>query len=113
MIQFQTNMLVDELLNYREFDRENFPAPVIPFIQSYTVDQVTEWVKENGVSDSKPLDLSLYNDKALLTDGNHRIVAARRLNLKTVPVLVTIYDTMKELENMFYPQTINRFKAIV
>jgi len=112
MIQFQTNMSVDELLNYREFDRVAKPAPMIPFIQTYTVDQVTEWVKENGISDSKPLELSIFNNTALLTDGNHRIVAANRLKLKQVPVMVTYYETKEELEKMFYPQTVNRFKVI-
>lgn len=106
-------MRVDELLNYREFDREKSPAPMIPFVQSYTVDQVTEWVKENGIPDSNPLELSIYNDSALLTEGNHRIVGANRLKLEIVPVLVTIFETIEELQNMFYPQTINRFKVVI
>ena len=106
-------MFVSELLHYREFDRETLPAPIIPFIQSYTVDQVTEWVKENGISNEKPLELSLFEDKALLTDGNHRVLAAHKLNMVTVPVMVRIYETFEELEKMFYTQTINRFKEVV
>ena len=113
MIKFQCHMHVEELLQYREFDREARPAPMIPFIQTYTVDQVTEWVKENGISEEKPLELSFYQNTALLTDGNHRVVAANRLKLKLVPVMVTIYETMEELEKVFYPQTINRFKEVV
>lgn len=112
MIKYTINMRVAELLNYREYDREKTPVPTIPFIQSYTVDQVTKWVKENGISDSNPLELSVYSNTALLTDGNHRIIAASRLNIEFVPVLVTRYETKQELEDNLHPQTINRFKPI-
>jgi hypothetical protein len=112
MIQYKTDMYVEELLMYREFDREAKPAPMIPFVQTYTVDQVTEWVKEHGISDEKPLELAIFNGMALLTDGNHRIVAAYRLKLKQVPVLVTYYDTIEELEKVYYKHTIDRFVPI-
>jgi len=103
-------MNVKELLEYREFDRESKPAPRIPFVQSYTVEEVTEWVKTNGIA--KPLELSIWDNKALLTDGNHRIVSADKLAYKTVPVKVTFYDTKEELDGMFYEHTIQRFKLV-
>ena len=102
-------MSVKELLNYREFNREEKPAPKIPFIQTYSVDEVTEWVQSNGIV--KPLELSVWNDKALLTDGNHRIVSADRLKFEKISVKVTYYET-EELVAVFYEHTIQRFKVI-
>src|ERR1044072_1401119 len=79
-------MPVDVLWEYREFKRDEVPAPMIPILQSNNVDEVTEYVKLNGL---KPLELSVVNDRALLTDGNLRIVAAKRLGFQEVPVDVT------------------------
>src|SRR4029079_1277931 len=108
MITFITDMSVKELLAYREFDRVAEPAPKIAIFQMYNVDQVTEWVRSHGIT--KPLELSIFEDKALLTDGNHRVVAADRLNMDMVPVQGTYYDTIQELETTFYQTTIQRFK---
>lgn len=109
MITFVTDMSVKELLAYREFDRVAKPAPKVAFFQAYDVDQVTEWVRSNGIT--SPLELSVFNSQALLTDGNHRIVAADRLKMGTVPVKVVYYDTIEELRRVFYDHTIERFKA--
>ena len=67
----------------------------------------------NGIDEEHALLLAVYKDKALLTDGNHRIVAASILNIPTVPVDVVFYDTEDELQTAYYPHTIERFKQIV
>lgn len=112
MLVFQTFMFVEELLPYREFDRVAKPAPRIPFIQTYSVEEVVEWVNKNGISSDNPLKLSIFQNSALLTDGNHRVIAASILKIDIVPVEVTFYDTLEELENTFYQQSIERFKQV-
>lgn len=105
-----TQMNTAELLDYREFDRVAKPALCIPFVQSYNVAEVVEWM---GTTDNiTPLELSIFNNTALLTDGNHRIAAANILGIATVPVIVTYYETIEELSAVFYPHTIERFKTV-
>ena len=100
-------MPIEVLWEYREFKRDEVPAPVIPMLQSYNVDEVTEYVRLHGV---KPLELSVVSDRALLTDGNHRIVAAKRLGFREVPVEVTVF--FGEEGETFYQHTLDRFKPI-
>lgn len=106
----KTNINIEELLPYREFDREANPAPRIPFCQMYNVDEVRGFIEEGGTIE--PLELSVFEDKALLTDGNHRIAALKQLGVTIVEVLVTYYDTIEELSTVFYPQTVSRFKCV-
>ena len=99
-----------QLMAFREFDRMANPAPCIPFVQQYTLEQVKEWVSVNGIQE--PLELSVFEHKVLLTDGNHRLAAASLLNIKEVPVKLVYYDTLEQLEGVFYPHTIARFKTL-
>ena len=95
------------LWEYREFKRDEVSAPNVPYFQSYTIDEVTDHVGLHGM---EPVELSIIKDKAMLTDGNHRIVAARRLGFSHIPVLVTVYfGTGHEV---FYNHTLERFKLI-
>lgn len=110
MKTLNTQMLTSELLSYREFDRVEKPAPCIPFVQNYTVAEVAEWLKTAEVVE--PLELSIFEDKALLTEGNHRIAAANILNIKSMMVKVRFFESKEELENEFYGHTIGRFKTI-
>jgi hypothetical protein len=71
-----TYLPLELLWKYREFKRDEVPAPRVPFYNKYDVDEVTEYVRENGL---EPLEFSIVGKKALLTDGNHRIVAAKNL----------------------------------
>lgn len=98
---------VDLLWKYREFKRDEVPAPRIPFLNMYDVNQVTDYVRANGL---KPVELSIIGNTALLTDGNHRIVAAKKLGYRYIPVYITEYsDNAKET---FYEHTLRRFKQI-
>jgi len=98
---------VNILWRYREFKRDETPAPRIAFFNMYDVDEVEEYVEANGL---EPLELSIIKSKALLTDGNHRIVAARRLGYEEVMVKVTVY--MCDGRDTFYDHTLDRFKEI-
>lgn len=100
-------MPVDVLWGYREFKRDEVPAPCVPYFQSHTVDEITDYVNIHGM---EPLELSIIKDKALLTDGNHRIVAARRLGMCHIPVRVTVYFGAGR--ETFYDHTLDRFQPI-
>jgi hypothetical protein len=108
MIIIQNTVLpVDILWEYREFKRDEVPSPVIPFVHSYTIEEITTYVKQNGLD---PVELSIIKDRALLTDGNHRIVAAKALGYATIPVVVTVY--FGGSNDVFYEHTIDRFRTI-
>ncbi len=111
-MKINTHMSVAELLPYREYNRVLNPAPKVPFIQTYDMEEVVAWVSVNGVSEQKPLELSVFEDTALLTDGNHRVAAASILGIATVPVEITYYESKADLEHMFHQHTIDRFKKV-
>ena len=100
----------DVLWGFREFRRDEVPAPKISFVATHTVEEVTEFVNERGEID--PVELSVIGNRALLTDGNHRIVAAKRLGLKMIPVNVVVYFGSRETSYPFYEHTLARFKPI-
>jgi hypothetical protein len=98
---------VEVLWEYREFKRDETPAPDVPFIHSRSMGEIMSYVKANGF---EPLDLSIVKDRALLIDGNHRIVAAKRLGLDFIPVNVTVI--FGDGSHEFYKHTLSRFKLI-
>lgn len=102
-----TVLPVDILWAYREFKRDEVPAPRIPFLHNYTTEEITRYIGENGI---EPIELSVVRDRALLTDGNHRIVAARSLGFSKVPVVITVY--FQDVREIFYEHTIKRFRMI-
>jgi hypothetical protein len=97
---------VSVLWEFREFNRDEVPAPRSSFIRNYSVDSITEYINIQGKVE--PLELSVIGNKALLTDGNHRIVAAKRLGYKVVPVNVVVF--FGEGSQTFYNHTLDRFK---
>lgn len=98
---------VDLLWEYREFKRDEVAAPKIPFMNMYDVEEVVEYVRTNGL---EPLELSVIGEKALLTDGNHRIAAAKQLGYHEIPVNVMVY--FGEGTETFYDHTLERFKPV-
>jgi len=108
MITINTQLLVNDLLYFREFDRIKEPAPKILYYPTYTIEEVVEWVKIHGIT--TPLEFSVFEDSALLTDGNHRILAASILNIDKVPVRISIFESMDELNTIFFEHTIKKFK---
>jgi hypothetical protein len=101
-------MPLEVLWSYREFKRDELPAPVIPFIHSHTVDEVIRHVRLNGM---EPVELSVIKDRALLTDGNHRIIAAQRLGIEVIPVKILVL--FGDGSDTFYKHTLDRFKPIM
>lgn len=98
---------IDILWSYREFRRDETPVPYLPFIETHDIEEITNYTRQHGIS---PLELTIIKNKALLTDGNHRIVAAKRLGYTTVPVEIIMHFGTGV--NMFYEHTLNRFKPI-
>ena len=100
---------VDLLWEYREFKRDEVNAPKAPFVNvnMYGVDDVIEYVRLNGL---EPLELSVIGEMALLTDGNHRIAAAKHLGYHEIPVHVMVY--FGEGTETFYRHTLERFKPV-
>lgn len=107
-----TSLPVTLLLNYREFDRVAEPAPYIGFpgVEYYTVDSLTEKVKAEGIKSA--VELIVYNGKALLVEGNHRVVTYSRLSYSECPVTITYYNSEEDLKNAFYSHTIARMKKM-
>ncbi|HEY9045602.1 MAG TPA: hypothetical protein VIN08_06880 [Ohtaekwangia sp.] len=103
----QAEIPISVLWSYREFKRDEVPAPRLPYINMYDVDEVTGYVKEHGLT---PLELTVIKNTALLTDGNHRIVAAKRLGYEVVPVEIIIH--FGNGVDYFYEHTLNRFLPI-
>lgn len=102
------NMPTAVLWQFREFKRDETPAPRFSFITSYNVDEVTEYIQERG--SIEPVELAVIGTRALLTDGNHRIVAARRLGYKMIPVKLVI--VFGDSSNVYSDHTLKRFKPI-
>lgn len=100
---------LEVLWEFREFKRDELAAPVISLMKNYSLDDVTSYINSKGKVEP-PLELSIIGNRALLTDGNHRIVAAKRLGYKTVPVNVTVF--FGEGTDTFYSHTLNRFKPL-
>src|SRR3990167_274651 len=70
-----------EIEKYKEFDRET----EVRFDKS-ELDDLTDKIKKDGII--YPITLQVYNNEGLITEGNHRIAAAKRLNIKNIPVKV-------------------------
>jgi hypothetical protein len=85
---------IDELSKYVEYDRETQPRDKNT---PNKISELTEDIKKNGVKE--PLQLNLYNGKAILVEGNHRIVAAKNAGLKTVPVEIVDETSKLNLED--------------
>jgi hypothetical protein len=98
---------VNVLWDYREFKRDELPAPRIPFVHYHSLEEITQHVSEFGF---EPVELSIINDRALLTDGNHRIIAARRLGCDKIPVKITVF--FGDGSEAFYEHTLDRFRPI-
>ena len=64
-------------------------------INQYDLHEITEHILINGID---PLELSIVDRKALVTDGNYRILAAQRLGYQEVPVRINVYVNRENVE---------------
>ena len=74
---------------------EKFAAGKLEEEDRATIDWLKEQIKKDGIK--KPLRLECsgqrlkrMNVDALLIDGNHRLIAARELGMKRVPVTIVL-----------------------
>lgn len=102
------NLPIAVLWGFREYKRDEVPALNHSLMHVRSVNEVTDFIKTQGKVE--PLELSILGNHALLTDGNHRIVAAKRLGYTTVPVNITVF--FGEGAEIFYGQTLSRFKPL-
>ena len=100
-----TTIPVDVLWSYRELKWDEVPAASTAR-DGYDVDEFVEHIMSHGI---EPLELSIIGSKALLTDGENRLAAARLLGYHEVPVNVTIF--MGESRRR-YNRMIDSFKSI-
>jgi hypothetical protein len=111
MESFVTLMSTNELMPYREFDREAEPAPFC-YGFTRTLSQIMDWFHAgNRVTIDNPIDLTVCGSSALLTDGNHRLLCSSKLNESVVWVRVT-YMSYDELNTIFQSNTISKFKTV-
>jgi len=97
------------LWKYREFDRSEIRPPVCFGMQTYTVDQVAEYLKTHEM---EPIELVIIdNVKAIVIDGNHRLKASILNGTKLIEVNVT-HMTQDEVDDNLYPATLERFVAL-
>ena len=80
-------MPIEELLPYREFDREEYSHKGEDYL-----DELTEKIKKNGITE--PVQLEVYSGKGLISEGNHRLAVAKRLGIKYIPTYV--YERSRE-----------------
>lgn len=79
---------VKQLYKYKAFDREK---EYNQGINDDTLKKLLPDVMKNGMID--PVRFEMYNDKGLMTEGNHRLVIAKWLGLKYLPVdVVTLTE---------------------
>jgi hypothetical protein len=100
----------DVLWRYRELKRDEVQAPKITFVRTYNVDEAADYI--HGTGEMEAVELSVIGTRALLTSGNHRIAAAKRLGLKMIPVNVVVFFGSRENSFPFYAHTLARFKPI-
>lgn len=91
-------VLIRVLSKYREYDREadskeNF-VTFLPCTVTRDLDKLTESIKQSGIK--TPGTLTIYKNKALLTEGNHRLAAAIRLNMEYYPLDIEYYDDIED-----------------
>lgn len=105
----RVNMPTDVLWGFRKFKTDEVPTPKTFFTTSYAIDEAPDFINENG--EFELIVLSVIGKHALLTNGSHRIAAAKRLGLKMIPVQLVVF-----FGEPAYPpydeHTIKRFKPI-
>jgi ParB-like chromosome segregation protein Spo0J len=74
------------LIRYREYDRTVEKVPQIWGLYVTDYDKLKESIKINGITN--PLELIVYKNKALLSNGNNRLAIALELGMNSVPVIV-------------------------
>lgn len=80
---------IDYLYNFVEFDRNNDKYKIS--LNIYNSDNIIRQIEndiESGIGIKKPVKFVIYNGKALLYDGCHRMAAAKNKGLKHIPLQI-------------------------
>lgn len=92
---------VQILIKYRECDRE---ADYITYkgneFLHTDLNKLSESIKTKGFTE--PVKLTIQSNKALLTDGNHRLACSLRLGLNNIPVELEYIDQLEESSYKMY-----------
>jgi len=83
------NVRVSTLVPIRGEDRESHPR--YAHDHAY-LDNLTEKIRTEGFDETKPVVVHYdpFHHAAFVADGNHRLAAARRLGMETIPTTVTL-----------------------
>lgn len=71
-----------ELSRYAEVDRNDSRN------RFTDIDKLADDLRENGIKEPLILGVNKLTKRALLTDGNHRLVAAKKAGMELVPVVI-------------------------
>jgi len=98
---------INEVAKYREYDRLGGHAQLRSegAAQKY-IDELKQDIKENGFKTELQIEYNPKNGLARLGEGNHRLIAAEQLGLKSVPVLVVRNSGIEGGRGGFLPRVV-------
>ena len=101
-------MKIDFLWKFREHDREDPNQQINAMIYSSenTINEIEADLKAGGKI-KENVELAVYKGKALLIQGNHRIVAAKRAGLDDIPTTIAFIG-----EKSRFLKLLHKFKKI-
>lgn len=71
------------------------------------LNRLCDSIRQNGFWEHRPLGVERQGDQLVVLDGNQRLKAARRLKMKTVPVVIYSDLTDEEREELILRSNIN------
>lgn len=78
---------ISVLWHYKEFDRATNPSP----LGINSVAKMMADIQREGMR--KPIELTVWNNSALVTDGNHRLAAMKKLGYKYISTKIQFFAT--------------------
>jgi len=93
--KFRMNLNTDFLSTIAEFDRtsDEHKIDVFGYSSDYTIKKIVEDI-DNGIGIKNPVQVVVCDNKALMVQGCHRIVAAKQAGLNKVPAVVVFLKKM-------------------
>jgi len=86
------------LKKFREFDRKNDPFEFFGISSKDKINSLILGIKNNGLEN--PLELWIFGLKAMLIQGNHRLVALEQLGITNIEVKIKFKFRLKgEMKN--------------
>lgn len=76
---------IGRLFPFLEYNRESD-------LETPGYKNLLEDIKANGIKEPLIIGYSLGNGKAVLVEGNHRLLIAKKLGMNSVPVTVSVYQ---------------------